>query len=207
MNYFDYKPKCQMGKVWALFQKLAKLTDEEILADDRHNYTHTLDIISSALSGNISLEDENLSTFNLQAYEARCRANDKNTMRANVDKMLYIVDSGVMEESSGEKLSYGDIAERNLPRNQDDYNLVLSRTSMDENLNYLCSLRNEYIINHGVDIVELLKSSLSGIRDATGKLTELAQKDERISETLMYLCEDSRDSEDGELLKKVVARC
>ena len=89
--------------------------------------THTLDIISSALSGNIPLEDENLSTFNLQAYEARCRANDKNTMRANVDKMLYIVDSGVMEESSGEKLSYGDIAERNLPRNQDDYNLVLSR--------------------------------------------------------------------------------
>ena len=46
-----------MGKIWALFQRLGKLSEEEIKGT-RCEYLHTMEIIRSALAGNILLTDE-----------------------------------------------------------------------------------------------------------------------------------------------------
>ena len=89
MNYFQYKVKEPMGKIWALFQRLGKLSEEEIKGT-RCEYLHTMEIIRSALAGNILLTDDAIRGFNLLAYENACKVNDKNNVRGNVSKELAL---------------------------------------------------------------------------------------------------------------------
>lgn len=78
MNYFKYQQSGSLGMVWSLFSGLQDVSVEEKLHKSKYScsYEHTLDIIKSALSGSITMDD----SFNLEAYEFRCAENEKKGM-------------------------------------------------------------------------------------------------------------------------------
>lgn len=187
MNYFQYKVKEPMGKIWALFQRLGKLSEEEIKGT-RCEYLHTMEIIRSALAGNILLTDDAIRGFNLLAYENACKVNDKNNVRGNVSKELFIVDTSGAEDES-EKVSFGDISERKLQRLSDEFEDVIDSRTFEQNLKWLLGVRNEYIVEYGVDVVSLLTGALDGITEAKETLVNFAKKNKVFLDVVSEICE------------------
>lgn len=188
MNYFNYKPEAQMGKVWSLFERLGTLSEEEIVSSSRHDYSHTMDIIKSALAGNIPLSEEGIRNFNLQGYEYTCKTNDKIVARQNVDKELFIVDS-IGEKDEDIRVHFGDISERKLKSLDTAFDEMLDNSDFELNLLCLCGVREDYIIKEGIDVVDLLYSALSGIKDASEILVNLLKKDSKLMNLVSSLCE------------------
>lgn len=192
MNFFSYKPNGQLGKAWSLFSQLGELSTEDILTDGRHSYAHTWEIIQSALAGSISLEDEDILSFNLKAYETACRVNDKIFAKKHVEKELFIVDS--VGEDNGERVQFGDISERKLKSYDAYFDEMLDESSFGQSIEELCNLRRSYIINEGVDVVELLYNALKGIKDASEMLVDYVKRDSKLSDVIVGICEyDNHD--------------
>lgn len=200
MNYFKYQNAKPMSRVWSLFRNLGDIPHDKLASMySTSDYSHTLEIVRSALNGSISLTEEDVRDFNLQAYEHACSNNDKNNRRKMASKSLNIVDVDSSEDDV--RVGYGEVSSRSLASIEDSFEEVMSSKNFEENIRELYGIRSKYIIEKGVDIVSVLTCSLKGIPEAVSELRTL-MKDTTLKDLITSLCEDSRD---GELLRRLEA--
>lgn len=179
MNYFNYMPDgmAHLGKIWTLFESMSA---DEI---NRNSYEYSLDIIKSALQGNISFDcTETNGKFPLREYTYGCKKNEKIARRAKVKKELFIVDS--FTEDENEKIGFGDISERVLKDIDTLFDEMLDTESFEQSIEALLGIRNEYLVKEGVDIVELVKGSLKKVNNSVKTLSKFAKKDNRLKSIL-----------------------
>ena len=201
MNYFDYKPNEQMGRVWSLFDELGDRSEEKVLSSGLQDYAHTLEIVKAALSGSICLSGEGVSGFNLKAYEYACRENDRVLAKKNTQKELYIVDSAFDNEE--ERVGFGDISEARLKRLDDDFDEMLANSDLEINILNLLNIRNDIIVEEGIDVVQLLHSALSGVKDSMEILTKMIKRNRRLSDMVESIC----DTADHDVLMGRLSAC
>lgn len=173
-----------MGQIWEMFSDLINAGERQLVSE-YDEYTHTLDIIKAAMSGNVSNE-----SFNLDAYETQCALNDKKDFYNKLDKVLYIVDTSTGTESEDLRVGYGEISANKLKSKEDPYEGIEDMEAFETNISILIGIRSTYLATKGIDIVELLRNSLKGIPEAVSTLRNLVQKDtSNISELLSSLLE------------------
>lgn len=200
MKYYKYQNTKPMSNVWSLFKDLNTMTPsqiERLYADS--DYSHTLDIVKAALNGSIPLTDDAVREFNLQAYEYKCKENDKNGNFKKSKDVLNIVEFDNSEEDVNTR--YGDISDRKLKVVEDAFEEVMSSDTFEANIRELYNIRTKYIIEHGIDLVSVLISSLKGIPEAVAEIKTI-MCDTVVKDLIVSLCEDSRD---GKLLRTLEA--
>ena len=190
MKYFKYQVvDGSLGKIWQLFTELGRLSEEEIGLGNsigKKSYGHSLEIINSALRGSLSTTEESLEFFSLEAYEKKCRENDLHAKWKSAQKELHIVDE--YSDDDDERVGYGDISSKRLQSKNNDYENIENTEAFQRDLTSLYMLRKVYI-KKGVDIVELLISSLEGIPDAVNILKGFTSKDDFLKTVIATLCE------------------
>lgn len=175
MNYFNYVPTgtTHLGKVWNLFDSMSM---EEI---NIHSYEYSLEIVRSALQGNIILDaDEEEKSFSLKDYTFGCKRNEKISRRANTKKELFIVDS--FTEDENDKIGFGDVSERVLKDIDVMLDVMLDDATFEQSILALLGIRDEYLVKEGVDVVELIKGSLNNVKESIKMLSKLSRRDGRL---------------------------
>lgn len=174
MNYFKYFPEIEnQGKIWDLFSSLSDLSDVDYHCE-RRNGLYTMEIMSSARSGRISLDSE----FNLKKYEAGCKENTLKDKRKKASKELHIVSFDDTDEDV--RAGYGDISDRRLGGKDKEYGVVDDVVSWDGSVKKLLSLRRGYLIERGIDIVTLVYGASLGVYEAVRSLSNLMGTDSEI---------------------------
>ena len=198
MNYFSYQQNGICGRVWSLFAGLKDVSEEEKLQKANHNvsYAHSLEIVGAALRGSLATDDESLSVFDLRAYECKCAENDKIGKIQKAEKELFIVDTS--NSDSEEKVGFGDVTEREKRLQCIDkaFDQLESMESLNEDIKRLCNIRQDYIVEHGVDLVGGRINSLKGIPDAVAELKTIlaSEKNSQLSSLIVSLCENGSGS-------------
>ena len=200
MDYFKYQESKPMSKIWSLFSDLKDITPEQLdLLYGESDFSHTLEIVRSALNGNIPLTDEAIDSFNLFAYERKCRDTDKKGKFNDIKDTVNIV---ITDNSDDEiKVGYGDISDRKLKSIDDSLDEIMNNAEFESSIKELYKIRSKYIVEKGVDVVSVLLNSLKGIPDAIAEIKEFIKNDEIIKDIVVSLCENSS----GDLIKRLEA--
>ena len=189
MNYFDYQYKGNMGKIWSLFRDLKYAPQESIDTKDSKNrcyYGHTMDIISSAMNGNIFSEN-----FDLRSYEFACQKQERINKHIEANRTLALIDESEEGEFSNSGNGYGEISVNKIKVIEDAYQLLENDLAFQESLKELYGIRSKYIVDFGIDPVGLLKGALRGIPESVDLIKKL--KDSQLKEILVNLCELGSD--------------
>ena len=184
MNYFDYQYKGNMGKIWSLFSDLKYAPQESIdslNSTRRCPYSHTIEIINSAMNGNIYAPER----FDLRG----CQKQERINKISEASKLLAIVDESEEEEEVG--YGYGEISSNKIKLIEDAYQILEDDIAFQESLKELYGIRSKYIVDFGIDPVELLKGALRGIPESIDLVKKL--KDSYLKEILVNLCELGSD--------------
>lgn len=198
MNYFSYQQNGICGRVWSLFAGLRDVSEEEKLQKSSHNisYAHSLEIVGAALRGSLATDDESLSVFDLRAYECKCAENDKIGKIQKAEKELFIVDTS--NSDGDEKVGFGDVTEREKRLQCVDkaFDELESMESLHEDIKLLCNIRQDYIVEHGIDLIHVMVNSLKGIPDAIEELKGIlaSEKNSQLSSLIVSLCENGSGS-------------
>ena len=199
MNYYSYQLAAPMTRMWALFKDMGRMPDDVKSAPD---YSHTLDIARAAMNGSIPLTDESLESFNLAAYEYKCRDNDMNNKFSRAKKELFIVEYDNSKDEGG-SVGYGDISDRKLQYSDTALERVFDNAEFESALRELIDYRKKYIVEQGWDIVTVMVQALSGVPSAISAIKDFACKDAKISSIIESLCNTSN----GELLGVLQGMC
>lgn len=198
MNYFSHHIR-PTGKIWSLFAELSEASSQSLIKNVPMAFSHTVEIINTALSGNsVMLSDEN---FSLTAYEYGCRKNDKVEKYLSAKKELFIVDVDEHTDAEDNKVGFGDISSKRLGHKDVNFDMVLDNQAFDECLARLLGIREYTTISYGVDIVVALKSSLEGIEGATNEVKKVVEKDKVVEDVIISLCQTAK----GGLLERLQA--
>jgi len=192
MKYFQYQYDGSFGEVWNLFSELGNLSKEFNKNQKRNwDYSHTTEIISSAMNGNLSSE---YGGFNLKAYEMACFKTDEIELSNQRKKYLTIVDTvnGDDENIAG----YGEISsnDKRLRSIEDEFELFDNIDEFERCLRDLYNIRKDYIVDKGIDPVEMLVNSLKGVPEAVKSIQELVQEDLSLKGIVQSLCENGGNS-------------
>lgn len=193
MKYFDYQVG-KMGKVWDLFSDLAGAGEETLAMKDswaRCDYGHTMEIINSALNGNIFNEE---GSFSLKLYEIACQNKEKVDKLSKKNKNVSIVE---MEDEEDSRVGYKEVPSSVLKYEEEKYDQLEDMEMFENCMTELLSIRYDCMIDLGLDPIELLRSALQGIPGAVRQLKEL--KDERLKGLILSLCEYGRGILKGRL--------
>lgn len=200
MRYFKYQYSGSMGNIWALFSGIKDAPNEVIEAVKNSpnanycNYEHTLEIINSAMNGNIPNYDD---SFDLKSYEYACQKQDRMEKNSSKNKTYFIVDDDE-EEEENKRLGYKEVSSRTLGTSEDAYEMFEENEVFEKSLKDLIDIRSFYTLEFGIDPMELLKSALLGIPEAVKELREIS--DGRLKEIITNLCEYGSD---GYLLSRL----
>lgn len=189
MRYFKYQNNQSMSKVWSLFADLGRMTPEQkAKIYGTSDYSHTLEIVHSALNGNIPLTDEAISQFNLGAYEMSSRLNDKKAKIKKAKKVLNIVEFDNSDEDI--RVGFGDVSDRKLSTIDESFEEILNNDEFECSIRELLNIRSTYIVEHGIDLVSVLLSALKGIPEAVKSLKDL-MSDNKVYDLVTGLCSNS----------------
>lgn len=188
MKYFKYQYQDSYGEIWGLFSGLSNLTKGEILnKNKRWDYSHTSEIINSAMNGNLPKNQED---FDLKAYEIACSKTDDIELKTSRKKYLSIVDT--VNGSDTDVVGYGEISsnDKRLKSFDEALEMFEDNEEFEDCLSRLYNLRKDYIVECGVDPVEMLINSLKGIPEAVATITELLLEDSSLKQIVEVLCEN-----------------
>lgn len=184
MNYFKYQFQGSMGPIWALFSELEGAAEETSAMKDSWNrcdYGHTLDIIHSAMNGNILSEN---GEFSLKNYEYACQKQERVDRLSMQDKLISIVE---LEDTEDKRVGYKEVASNKLKYVEEAYSVLENNEMFERCLSELVELRSMYIVELGIDPMELLRNALRGIPSAVKELKNI--KDSKLKEIVVSLCE------------------
>lgn len=192
MKFFRYQYSGSLGEVWSLFSGLSNLSKEwNINKNSRWDYSHTTEIINSAMNGNLI---GNLKDFDLKAYEIACAKTDEIELGSQRKKYLTIVDTVNGDEES--TAGYGEISsnDRRLRSIEDAFEALDNSDEFEKCLCELYSIRKNYIVDKGIDPVEMLLNSLKGVPEAVSSIHDLVQDDLSLRSIVQSLCENGGNS-------------
>lgn len=184
MNYFKYKKETFAD--WDIFHQLNEMSPEQIeRLYCKSDYSHTLEIVNSAMNGRINKRE-----FDLKAYMYACSENDGINKLHKAKKESHIVDVDSSEEDLN--VGFGDVSSRKIKSIEDAFEEVLVNKNFEENIRYLKGIRTEYFVEHGIDLVGVLKSALKGVPEAIEEFKKIiSEVDNCIKDVIISLCEDS----------------
>lgn len=198
MRYFDYVNTKNMGSIWNLFSGLSGGGKGLLRPNtDFYSYSHSLEIINSALNGNIDLLN-----FDITSYEIACSKNNEKLKGKKAKKESTIVDA-----TDNEPIRYGEISSNSVEvsdksaeleefKNKDHYEYCLSR---------LVVIRKKYLVEEGIDVVNVLENSLKCIPEALSSLKSFIDKDEEFEDIVVTLCENSNGNLLSDLEKIIIS--
>lgn len=186
MKYFKYQYQDSMGDIWGLFSGLSESVES---INNRGLYGHTIEIINSAMNGNLSSNSED--EFDLKAYEMRCKKTDDIELDKTREKYLSIVDT--VNGDDNDSVGYGEISSNKLSSLEDAFGEFEKRDEFDTTLLKLFNMRSTYLINEGVDIIDTLINSLDGIPEAVDEMQELIINDSFLRDIVSILCENGNN--------------
>lgn len=189
MKYFSYQYSESMGRVWSLFSDLSSLSRIDSKDTNRRwDYSHTSEIINSAMNGNLYHED-----FDLKAYEIACAKTDEIELSNMRKKYLTIVDNVNSEDVT---VGYGEISsnDKRLRTVEDAFAMLDDNDEFEKCLCELYNIRKDYIVEKGVDPVEMLSNSLKGIPEAVSSMSELFLEDMKLRRIVEVLCENGANT-------------
>lgn len=193
MKYFNYQYADSLGEVWSLFSGLSALSQGECKQSSRWDYSHTTEIISSAMNGNLPKNHED---FDLKAYEIACSKTDEIELSNMRKKYLSIIDTVNGDDEA--TVGYGEISSNDKRLQdtdvEDAFAMFEDNEAFEKCLSDLYNIRKDYIVEEGVDLVEMLLNSLKGIPEAISNIAELCVKDEVLKGLVEVLCENSANS-------------
>lgn len=187
MNYFKYQYQNSLGKIWPLFKGLQGAADECLERNKSGfwcDYGHTLEILRSAMNGNLRVPDSEDAEFDLRLYEFACQKTDNITRKKSYQKILTIVDT---QERDDKEVGYGEVSMNKLCIQEDLFDEVEQSESFERGFNELLEVRSEYIVKKGIDPVELLRNAIRGIPSAITGIQRLC--DEKMKRVVVSLCE------------------
>lgn len=188
MNYFSHHVNRPIGKVWSLFSELAEASKEVSKTSSTVGFSHTLEIVNAALSGSICLDEESIQNFNLRAYEYKCNENDtKSRYISKNNKELFIVDN-CSNDDEEKRVSLGDISMRRLGVKDKNLENLIESQAFDESLARLLGIREDIMVDYGVDLVRALCESIMGVTSAIKLVREVSEKNEQVEEIVTTLC-------------------
>lgn len=179
MRFFvRLEDRLRLGKV---FGKLHQLSDGSFVSNEMSKYESTLEIIKSAMNGNLDV-DKDFSHH--LAYEMKSkwhREIDKN-------KDVYIIPDSMfdgVEDIRGQNL----VAESQLPLSfvQDALECFIEASSLKSLVLELYSLRKDICLKYSIDIVQTFVSSLQDNKESVDLLHEVTKSEEHISELLVFI--------------------
>lgn len=176
-----------MGKVWSLFSDLSNISRVALRDSSRRwDYSHTTEIISSAMNGNLP---KNYEEFDLKAYEIACAKTDEIELSNKRKKYLTIIDNVNSDDAT---VGYGEISsnDRRLRVIEDEFKAIEDNDEFEECLRKLYNIRDDYMKEKGIDPVEMLLNSLKGIPEAVSSITDLFYEDETFKRIVEVLCEN-----------------
>lgn len=188
MKYFEHKYNGSFGEIWGLFAGLSDVAEEEMLSSNKnYDYSHTEEIIKSAMNGNFSCQEE----FNLKLYEIKCSQTDRIEISSLRKKYLTIVDT--INGNDNDVVGYGEISANDSRLQSIDtaFDVLENDDQFERCLAELYSIRKSYIVEKGVDPVEMLLNSLKGVPEAISSISELVSQDNYLKGIIEVLCENS----------------
>ena len=193
MRYFQYQATDRpMAEIWTLFRSMGTEGYTNKVTKGYEGYTHTLEIVNAAMSGRLcSTREGGFESFDLDLYERKCSENDTRSKGRIVQKELFIVDDCGNDEE--EKIGYGDVSASKLGSVEDSFDEMLDSQDFEQNLRILYRIRDKYIIDKGVDLVQLLKNALKVIPEAIAELKGLITTDPAVGDLILSLCSDSKN--------------
>lgn len=147
------------AEVWSLFTEMNK--------NPNKNVPYAYEIVRAGLLGRIDLG----SPFHLEAY---CKTVESNLALAEFteSKKLLHFKNGV--DSDGNEIkSWGTVSLEKaslVARMEDKFEVILNSEELDFAVRQISSLNEEFIINEGINVVEVLKNAVRGIPSAVEKL-------------------------------------
>ena len=195
MNYFKYQYSGSFGHIWGLFSELSNLSKTEVMnSNKKYDFSHTTEIISSAMSGSLCFED-----FNLRAYEYTCKTTDDIKQSDKRKQELVIVDTVNGDDET--PVGYGEISSNDIRLRVIDeaIDLLEADDEFERCLAELYNIRKDYIVEKGVDVVEMLSNSLKGIPEAVSFIRDIVSQDSNLKQLVESLCETGSDRLQGRL--------
>lgn len=195
MKYFEYQYSGSFGEVWNLFSDLASLSKdfkESNKSKERNwDFSHTSEIVNSAMNGNLSNKD---GEFDLRAYEIKCAQTDEIELSGQRKKFLTVVDT--VNGSDEDSVGYGEISinDSRLRDVEDAFELLDNSDEFEKCLKDLYNIRTGYIVDKGIDPVEMLLNSLKGVPEAVISIQTLVQEDLSLRGIVQALCENGNNS-------------
>lgn len=193
MKYYRYQNTKAMSKVWMLFKDLGDMSPEKLeKLYEKSDCSYSIEIIRAALNGSISLSDDSLDSFNLQAYIYKSRENEFKGEIKNSSKVLRIVDFEDSDKDTKESsVKFGDISSRSsksLSYVDEGFERLMDSEEFKYNLRELYAIRSVYIVENGIDLVSVLIAGLKGIPEAIQQLKGCMQNDVKIDNLITSLC-------------------
>lgn len=192
MKYFNYQYADSLGRVWGLFSELSSISRVgEEARNSRWDYSHTTEIVNSAMNGNLPRNHED---FDLKAYEIACAKHDEVELSDSRKKFLTIVDNINSKEET--TVGYGQISlnDKRLKFVEDAFAELDNNDEFEKCLCELYNIRKSYIVDKGVDPVEMLANSLKGIPEAVSSMSNLFLEDLALRRIVEVLCENGSNT-------------
>lgn len=167
---------------------------------ENKKFGHTLEVISSANSGNLIMDH---AEFSLAAYEAKCYQNDLNSPEYYRD--LHIAFEGDIDEDGQSPL--GTVQAKDLPRKEIySYDNIENAKALEEGVKYLVDNNFTYKCDLGVDAVQSLIASLQGNEEAKENILTLTKYSEDVKDTITDILTSSAidDKKDLTLVERII---
>ena len=151
------------------------------------------EIISAGLQGRINLNKD----FNLKAYEAKIKHNEKLGKEGRKKREVYMSytdnndDWDEVNSSGGVK---SDLVSAHAAQNmRDAYEELIMQDSLGYAIETIESLRNELIIHENVDIITLMKQALKSIPRSVKLLRRICEDYEVVAEQVEVILNSGFD--------------
>lgn len=191
MNYFRYQYQGSFGEIWEVFHELRDAQEECNLTKEEYNrceYSHTVNIINSMMNG--SVFDRN--NFSLRDYEFACQENDKVSRFNKSKREPAIINESCLDKDGGTKRAPNTVLESDLKIFEEAFERIINDNDLEESLKSLIRVRDDYIVEQGLDPVLVLKNALKGIPEAIKELKEV--KDSKLKEIYLSLLESCSEN-------------
>lgn len=190
MKFFTYAPKARVGLLWGHLHNISAMAESTASTDCK--FTHTFEILSSAMSGSFDLDQDR---FDHLAYEAKSRKNDEFNQINKAKKQSNIVDSVIDSESPK---SYRDVrADTVLVGMEEAFDKIDASETLRESIIELAAMRQVLFQELRMDVITAIQGSLGDNPDAIDAVREICERKPDVGELIIDILQSVKDLADG----------
>lgn len=170
---FAYNTKVS-DEVWCLFSSMADTPSKSVPYVD--------EILNASFKGKIALNR----TFNLEGYCYTVRENLKMKAGQKAQKELFLFESDSDEEYEGSSRN-GGVSTNRFDKLEDGFNELEDDDELLSAIQSIKNIREDFLLDEGVDLVKLLKSATEFLPQAIEELKKVCEEFELIGEQIQII--------------------